>query len=321
MRILVTGARGFVGSRTCGLLEASGHEVIRAVHRKTDLDKNTQAFAVDISDPHSTAGLRSVGWIDALVHCAGIAHRFGKTPAIDYQRVNVEGVQNVAQLAVELGAKTFVQLSSVLVYGPGSKQPISEDHTLAPEDAYAQSKLDGERDAAKILSGSPTRLVILRPAPIVGEGSRGNVSRLISAIDRGRFRWIGRGENRRSFVYVGDVARAVEFAIENSAINGVFNLSGGSVTVAELVDTIEKSLGKSVSSIRLPEGIARFGIAATYPFSSDSVIGRYRKSLKTWLAEAVYSEEKLKELGFRSSTSIQTALGLEVSDYLERVPK
>lgn len=317
MRILVTGASGFVGSRTCSHLEAAGHEVVRTVNKDHSASSdNGSELAVDVSDSRSLSILRGIGAIDGVVHCAGIAHRFGKTSEEVFRRVNVDGVRNVAEAAVDLGATQFVHLSSVMVYGRGAKHPIGEDHTPSPEDAYAFSKLKGEEAAEDILRGSSTILTILRPAPIIGEGSRGNISRLIRAIDNGRFRWVGSGRNRRSFVYVDDVARSIEFALESGETDGVFNVVGGAVSVSDLVRSISERLGKTVASFRIPESVARLGIVATSPFSADSIIGRYRRTLDTWMADGVYSGEALQSLGFHAETSIQAALEIEVDHYI-----
>ncbi len=318
MRILVTGADGFVGSRTCHQLESSGNEVVRVRHRYAATEPSGSDYAVDISDPSSIEQLRSIGTVDAAVHCAGIAHRFGETSGDDFRKVNVEGAKNIAELAVDLRVEHFVHVSSVMVYGPGSGAiPLDENQPPSPGDPYSSSKLEGESAVEAVLVGTRVKRTILRPAPIVGEGSRGNVSRLIRAIDSGWFRWIGDGKNLRSFVYVGDVARSIEFALTLTDERSVFNVVGGDVTVSELVNIIAKRLDKEVGGFRVPGIFAGFGLAVTKPFDRVWALNRYRRTLETWMADAVYSGKAIKARGFEPVTTIEEALRLEVDRYLE----
>ncbi len=318
MRILVTGASGFVGSRTCDHLEVAGHDIVRCVSPRHSEIPTSQVYSVDLSDPRSVDRLNRLGSFDAVVHSAGVAHRFGNTSGSEFRRVNVEGSKNVAELAVNLGARKFVHLSSVMVYGGGhGGRSVSEDKTPSPDDAYSRSKLEGEQVVKSSLHGRSVDLTILRPAPIIGEGSKGNVSRLIRAIDNGSFRWIGDGRNQRSFVYVGDVPRAVEFALNLDHRNCVFNLVGGNVTVAGLVNTIAKGLGKQITGFRVPENLARLSRTMSRPLRKIPVIGRYQRTLETWMADAVYAGDAIESCGFRPATTIEQALNLEVDRYLE----
>ena len=318
MRILVTGASGFVGKAACAHLERSGHDVIRFVG--PGKPSNPASFSVDVSDPNTFPNVPSLEPIDVIVHCAGIAHRFGRVSKDSFHRVNVQGVENIVRFGIESGARKFVLVSSVLVYGtPENADPITEEHSTEPDDDYGHSKLEGERVAIRICEEASVELSILRPVPIVGEGSRGNVSRLIKAIDRGRFIWIGDGRNLRSFVYVGDVCRAVDRVINTDlAAGSVFNIVGGTVSVADLVGFIEGKLGRRAPRFAVPNWTAKglysvSGVAAAIP-----AFRRYRRTLATWLADAVYSGYLIeKELGFTPETSIEAAVGREVRHYVK----
>ena len=115
MKILVTGANGFVGSRTSLYLEEIGHEVIRVSHSGSAGSDST--YQVDIGDDRSFDALEHLVDIDAVVNCAGIAHRFGRTSTDEFGRVNVRGVRNVIEFCSRKSIRRFVHLSSVLVYG------------------------------------------------------------------------------------------------------------------------------------------------------------------------------------------------------------
>ena len=311
MKILVTGANGFVGSRTCLHLEAAGHEVVRVSHM------GTSGYAVDIGDISSFEALEHIEDIEAVVHCAGLAHRFGRIPQAEFDRVNVDGVRNVVKFCARKSVRRFVHLSSVLVYGTSSSTiPISEDQNVNPQDDYSRSKLAGEQAASDASSRAGINLVILRPVPIIGEGSRGNVARLIRAIDRKHFLWIGDGRNERSFVYVGDVAAAILKALSIPKSNCTLNVTGGKITVRGLVETIADSLGKPRPARLLPHQTAKLALKLSKPFTRVPKVGCLHQTLDTWLADAVYSGSLLMSLGFKPSVDLRDGIRREVEFYL-----
>ncbi len=315
MKILVTGASGFVGSRACSHLEAAGHDVIRVSHSQQTGFKNE--YLLDVAEPEAFEKIEHIGNIDAIVHCAGIAHRFGRTSKGEFWRVNVDGSRNIAEFAARKGVGRFIHLSSVLVYGtPISNQPVAEKENAAPEDDYAASKLAGEMAVSEVCGSAGIRLAILRPVPMIGEGSRGNVARLIRAIDRRRFVWIGDGRNERSFVYVDDVAAAIDTALSISEERRVLNVSGGEITVKEMVETISNQLGVGRSFSLLPYPAAQFATRVSRPLSRLPQVGRYYRTLETWLADAVYSGDAFKSWGFKPTIDVREALRREVESYL-----
>ena len=318
MRILVTGASGFVGSTACVYLQSLGHEVIRFLGPTRALA--AASFPVDVADLGTFPNPKLTFPLDAIIHCAGIAHRFGGVSMDDFDRVNVRGVENTIKFAEQSEVQKLVLLSSVLVYGtPRDPTPIGEDYPAAPDDDYGASKLKGEQVAIKMCQERSIQLTILRPAPIVGEGSRGNVARLIKAIDRRRFVWIGDGRNRRSFVYVGDVARAIEHVIRINDNVGpsVYNIVGGSISVADLVGSVERSLERRQSKLAIPSWAAKAIYHLSAVGSPIERIQRYRRLLATWLADAVYSGDRIeRQLGFAAQTTIEEAIGREVGHYL-----
>lgn len=319
MRILVTGASGFVGSATCSHLTELGHEVIRWVGPGNTDEGTAGTFSVDISDESTFPDQDLVGQIDAVVHCAGIAHRFGRISKGDFECVNVRGVENAIRFAGRAGAKKFILLSSVLVYGsPRNDHPVNEESPTAPADDYAMSKLAGEEVALRLCRSSKIKLVILRPVPIVGEGSRGNVSRLIQAIDRNRFLWIGDGRNKRSFVYVGDVARAIACSLYIDDDFSVFNVSGETISVQWLVELIARRLETTVPRLRVPTWAARAAFHGSSFALWIPTVDRHRRTLETWLAHAVYSGEAFKKrYGFAPGTTIEEAIDREVDHFLQ----
>src|SRR5207245_1143672 len=174
MKVHVTGAGGCVGRSLVAGLARAGHEVLPAL-----------------------TGAR------AVVHLAAIAHRRASDAEVD--EVNVRLAARVGREAAAHGAR-LVFLSSVKVHGEQSQAPFTERSPIAPRDAYAASKARAE-DLLGAIPG--LRLAVLRPPLVYGPGVKANFLALLRAIARGWPLPLGAIENRRSFIYVGNLADAI----------------------------------------------------------------------------------------------------------------
>lgn len=292
-KVLVTGATGFVGGRIFKDLGAAGFFVIGTSTTAADGSKFVQ---LNVADPNSVARVFAERRFDAVIHCAGIAHRFGETTDEIYRQVNVEGTRNVALAARETGVGKFILMSSVLVYGGGGSvhQPKEESDQTDPKDTYAKSKLDAELAAIAAFEGSACEVLILRPAPVIGEGSKGNFARLINAINSGRFIWIGNGSNKKSLTYVGDIASACELFLtgqKNDSV-AVLNIASPPESMADIVAAIASEMDRKIPALRVPEIVARS--AARIGKTIGGPPSRIASSIETWLSEDVYSTARLE---------------------------
>lgn len=326
MKALVTGASGFVGKAIVAELLSRGIDVVAAGGPNTAFEPGTiqsgNYYSIDITDSADLDKILEIEGADCVIHSAGLAHRFGNVATADYQSVNVTGVENVANLAVRLGAKHFILVSSVLVYGKNSTigpAGITEDFECRPTDPYSQSKLDGEIAAKLICEVKSMALTILRPAPIIGEGSKGNFARLIRAIDKGRFVSVGKGLNHKSFVYVGDVARACAVILENkTGKNEIFNVTAKPVQMRDVVSEIYRAINKKPIPFSISPDLLRNTVQLVSNIALKNKLAAILKSLDTWVSEDVYSAELLhKSYGFVPQVTIKEAILLEVAWYLK----
>lgn len=273
--ILLTGADGFVGGAVAEAASRRGVE-LRAASRRG-------AMPVDILQPATLdVAMRDV---DVVVHAAGAAHVFRRTPETDawMRRTNVDGTRNVVAAARRAGVRHVVLVSSVSVHGDAA-------------DVYAESKRDAERAAIDEGVGS----TILRLATVYGEGDRGNVLRLIRAVDRRRFVWIGRGENRKSLIHRDDAGAAI-LAAALAEAGGTFDVAAPPVTMRDVVTAIAGALGRRVPSFAIPKGFAMtiaraLGVRSVAKFCSDEVhdgepfIARFGVAPAVGLAEGIARE-------------------------------
>lgn len=332
MKVLVTGARGFVGREIADELRRLDFEVV-SVGRTARSAKETEFrdedyFAADISDYETFGELEKIGRVDAVIHSAGLAHQFGDTTRERFEAVNVRGTENVLRLAAKLQARQFVLIGSTAVYGiksigksasrSSSETATTEDAECRPETVYAESKLAAEKAALDFCAENNTALTILRLAPVVGENGAGNAARLIEAIDGGRFLFVGAGENLKSFVYKTDVARACVKVLSGKRNEAeIFNIAAAApVKMSDFVRAIAESLGVRVPKIKIPAVVPRIFFRINRQTLRLKKIERLGETIEKWLSDDVYSAAKIRAAyEFTAETSIETAIKKQVAAY------
>jgi nucleoside-diphosphate-sugar epimerase len=256
--------------------------------------------------------------IDSVVHAAGAAHR----PAEQLHEpeafaANVRGVENIMAAAARAGVKHVTLISSVSVYGP-HHGPASEDTPCRPDSAYGQSKLAGEHLARHVAEGAGFGLAILRLATVYGEGDPGNIGRLMRAIDRGRFIWVGPGANHKSLIDREDVARAC-LAVVQSPGTGIrtFNVSASPCTMNEVVEGLAAALRREIRNIRLPASLAFAGgrLATLATFGHPTATGLL-EALEKWLSDDVFDGQAFQNsFGYAPEVPLVEGLRRQVAAY------
>ena len=239
MRVLVTGATGFLGGALIRHLHARGFEVI-GLGRDAGRCARHQAagFTIvrtDLSRPEPSLAGR-IGALDAVVHCAALSSPWG--PSAAFQAANVEGTRNILDLAATAGVRRFVNISSPTVYFElKDRVGVAETACLPPPiNAYARSKAAAEQ---LVLSRPQIGPVNLRPRGIYGAGEETLLPRLLNAAKRGPLPLLRGGIAAIDLTHVDDVLSAIEAALSpNPALSGeTFNISGGEVVaVREIVE-------------------------------------------------------------------------------------
>lgn len=323
MKILVTGASGFVGRAIVSEIGKENHEIFSLVGLKTRNEENLpNVYRGNIADSESLSELEEIENCETIIHSAGLAHQFGKTSDKQFWNVNVKGTENIARLAVKLKSKHFILISSVSVYGDVEKKGLIDETTVCnPQGIYAKSKFEAENIAREICESNKITLTILRPATVIGENDRGNTARLIEAIDRRRFIWIGNGENRKSLIYKQDVAKACLKILEKKASETeIFNVTAESVKMNFIVSEIEKTLQKKVPKFKISVPMLEKIFEANNKTINIGKINNLRSTIEKWISEDGFSGKKiLKKYGFRAETNIAEALRRQVEYYKEKL--
>lgn len=317
MKVLVTGATGFIGREIVEELSKNEIVPIELGNSKKSAENGKKIYKADISNFEALSKLEKLGDVDAIVHSAGLAHQFGDVKRESFEAVNVSGTANVANLAVKLKAKQFVLISSTAVYGL-KKNKIDENTICQPETIYAESKLKAERVCREICEKNSIDLTILRLSPVIGEGSGGNTARLISAIYKNRFLWIGNGANLKTLIYKKDVARAVLTILKNKKRGTeIFNLGAEPIRMKDFVLEIEKNLNRKILPIFVPANLLKsvfYLNLKTFNLTKANKIGEI---VEKWLSDDIYSAEKIeRDYNFKAQTPIREAIKRQVKHFL-----
>jgi nucleoside-diphosphate-sugar epimerase len=338
MKVLVTGARGFVGKAIVEKLRQNEIEVVELQKKRLEetniLTENVfdkfNKIKVDITKKDEVLRLKTLDGIDAVIHAAGLAHQFKDIKKEKFWSVNVNGTENISELGKLLKIKHFILISSVSVYGNNNKNNfkitgVTEDSECSPEDFYAESKLEAEKITRRIFEGTEINLTILRLSTVIGEEDRGNLLRLIKAIEKRRFLWIGKGINYKSLIHRDDVAGAVcklllkDKEREKRKETEIFNVSAEPVQMKEIVEIIARTLNKKVPFVSINEKLLRQLFNFNSKTFKNKKIEKVKQTVEKWLADDAYSAEKLKrEYKYETNINIKEAIIREVKWYLRQ---
>ena len=234
MRILVTGASGFIGRSLVPALAGAGHEVRTATRESANLGEHLSGCS-------------------ALVHLGNLAHA-SPDPALLWE-VNVLGTRRAAELAVSNGVRRMVYLSSVnAVAEQTTDGPLTGAEDPAPRDAYGRTKLAAEQTLGEVAASSKLEVVILRPPLVYGPGVKANFLALLRAVARGWPLPLGGISNRRSLVYVGNLCDAIATCMESNGAAGrtYFVTDGAPISTPALCRAIGDALGRPARLFSVP---------------------------------------------------------------------
>jgi nucleoside-diphosphate-sugar epimerase len=252
MRVLITGATGFVG-RAVVTAFATADRTVRAAVRRPPQPPFAAGVEVvqhpDLSQSFDWAPL--LAGVDQIVHLAGIAHTGGVAPEL-YDRVNRQATAELAAAATRAGVRHFVFVSSIRAQsGPSADHALTERDEPAPTDAYGRSKLAAE--AAVRSAGVP--FTILRPALFYGPGVKGNFALLLRAALSPWPLPVKDFVNRRSLLSIDNFISALNFVLSSPATIGetyVLADPGIPPRLPDLIATLRKAQGRWPLVLPLP---------------------------------------------------------------------
>lgn len=263
MKVLLTGATGFVGRGVLARLRQEDDVQVRVSQRgiAAQWPDGVEVAQIDgLSVAQSWA--QALCGVDVVIHCAGRVHVMDERaadPLAEFRSVNVEATRHLAQEAAAAGVKRFVFVSSIKVNGeetaPGL--PFTADAAPQPQDPYGQSKLEAEQALFAVAAQTGLEVVVVRPPLVYGPGVKANFASLMRALQRRLPLPFGAIDNRRSLVARDNLVDLLLLCAQHPAAAGqVFLVSDGEdLSTAQLCRGLSKALGVRPRLLPVPSGL------------------------------------------------------------------
>jgi dihydroflavonol-4-reductase len=332
MKILVTGGSGFIGSRLALEARRDGHELVVAGQLNTEAERarlrELEAAGVKLEQgPLQDAAYarRIADGCQVVIHLAAAQHE-ANVPEQYFIDVNVGGTRTLLEAAKRASVGRFVYGSTIGVYGESTGETLDERSPPKPMNMYGRSKLAAEGVVKEFASALPASIV--RISETYGPGDF-RLLKLFRALDRGRFRIIGPGQNRRQAIHVADLIRGLLLAATHpAAVGETFVLAGAeTMTTDEMVEHVARALGQPAPRPNLP--LWPFLAAAIVMEKTLSPLGiqppLHRRRLDFFRKSFVFSTEKAQSLlGYRAEVpfaqgAVETASWYRAQGYLQGV--
>lgn len=308
MKIVMIGASGFVGTRLIEMLSPKYPDI-------KNLDLEPSYFYNDIT---VIADVRNQEQMDNELAGADVVillaaqHRDDVSPVSLYYDTNVEGMRVTLNAMEKNNVKRLIFFSSVAVYGLNKHNP-DETFPTEPFNHYGKSKLQAEELLWQWHScHQEWNVNVIRPTVIFGERNRGNVYNLLKQISSGRFLRVGKGDNRKSMAYVGNIVAFVKYLLENcSAGYNVYNyVDKPDFTMNDLVNLIEKVLNKKIPAVHFPYWL---GLSGGYCFDAlAKLTGRKfpisSVRVRKFCATTEFDATKAHSTGFKPPFTLEEGL-------------
>lgn len=325
MKVLITGATGFIGSRLALRCQGEGMQVLALGRRHSPIEEENaqelEARGVEFREipVEDEAGLAAaMAGVDLVFHLAAAQHE-ANVPDAYFRAINVEGTRNVFEAAARAGVSRVVHGSTIGVYGWRPGECVHEGSRLEPDNIYGITKLEGEQVVRSFDGRVP--FVIVRISEAYGPGDR-RLLKLFKGAERGLSLQIGDGQNLHHLVYIDDLLSGLLLAARSAEAQGcTFVLAGREpVTSRAMLEAVLRSLDRPLRILRVPLGLllltATLLEGTLRPLGVQPPLHRrrmdfFRKSFRFGLEEA-------GRLGYQPRTELEEGMRATARWYLER---
>lgn len=267
MKLLVTGATGFVGQALIArMLTQSNYQIYAAVRKLVaNIPSMVEQFRIE-GVSSNTDWNKALQGVDCIIHTAARVHVMSDTandPIEEFRKVNTIGTLNFARQAAESGVKRFIYLSSIKVNGEATQDsPFKPDDIFVPTDLYALSKYEAEQGLLKLAKESQMEVVIIRPPLVYGPGVKANFLSMMKWLYKGIPLPFGSIHNKRSLVALDNLVDLILTCIDHpAAANQVFLVSDDEdLSTTELLSRVANALGKKSWLLPVNQKVLEFGL-------------------------------------------------------------
>lgn len=311
--ILVTGASGFIGRAFCAKMLANGWQVRGIVRSAAPLPEGVLGIPLSSIDA-TTDWTAALAGVDTVAHFAARVHVMNESasdPSAAFRETNVRGTQRLAEAASAAGVRRIIFMSTIGVHGNATHgSPLTENSPLQPHNAYSQSKLEAEKVLRDLAASRGLESTVIRAPLVYGPENPGNFLRLLRLVDLGWPLPLASVNNRRSFVYLGNIVDALALCASHQKAVGTYLVSDGDdLSTPQLLVKLSIFLGKRPRLFPFPPNILR--LAGRCTGTRDS-IEKMVDSL------AIDSRKIRRELGWDAPFSNDTGLQATAAWYRGR---
>lgn len=317
MRVLLTGATGFVGR---GLLERMSAlvnlELVAAVRGRPvpGLPEHVESLQI-VGLEADTDWRKALDGVGAVIHSAArvhVMHDAASDPLAAFRKVNVEGTLKLARQAAEAGVRRFIFISSIKVNGEGTPvgAPYIADAQPAPADPYGISKKEAEQGLRALAAETGMEIVIIRPTLVYGPGVKANFLSMMRWLHKGVPLPFGAIHNRRSLVALDNLVDLIVTCIDHpAAANQTFLVSDGEdLSTSELLRRMGAALGKPARLLPVPSWVLETGAA---------MLGKKALSQRLCGSLQVDISKTRELLGWAPPVSVDAALRKTAKHFLD----
>lgn len=317
MKVLVTGATGFVGAALAARLAASTTYSVRCVSRRPARDLPGEQVVIGGLGPDAAwdrAWAVALESVDVVVHCAARVHVMDETandPLAAYRQVNAEGTLTLARQAAEAGVRRFIFLSSIKVNGEATDASgaFTAQDEPAPADPYSISKWEAEVGLRELARSTGMELVIIRPVLVYGPGVKGNFNSMMSWLYKGMPLPLGAIHNQRSLVALDNLVDLIVTCLEHPAAAGqTFLVSDGEdLSTTQLLQQMARALSRPARLVPVPASVLECAAA---------MLGRRAMAQRLCTSLQVDMTHTCTTLGWRPPVSLRQGLQLAADAFL-----
>lgn len=312
MRVLVTGANGFVGRHLCAELLHRGQSV-RATVRATGVPQGNLEQVIIQSIDGRTDWSGCLHGVDVVIHLAARAHILkekAEDPLAVFMEVNFHGTKNLAFQAAQADVKRFVYVSTVGVNGNNTngRHPFSEQDEPNPQSPYATSKFQAELALRKVTAETKLEVTVVRPPLVYGASAPGNVAEMLRVLAKRIPLPLASVHNQRSLIYIDNLVDALILCATHSAAAGKTYLvsDGEDISTPELLRRLGGEMHQPATLLPCPSWFLAMGAKILgQSYKAQSLLGSLR----------IDSGKIRRELNWTPPCSLQQGLQLTAEWY------